>query len=123
LSKHTVSAVVVFALLLVGLSLLAACQAPQTSAMTKPAAFDFDQAADNMAYRWVAMGRAYERMGLLNDGMDAGDITAFRWEAMGRAYERMGLLNDGMDAGDIAAYRWEAMGRAYERMGLLNDDK
>ena len=110
--------------------------------------FDYEQAADVLAYRWIAMARAYEKAGLLNRKIDAGDLMAYRWNAMAQGYKRQGLLNYGsnpddvmafrwnamaryyeqhgmltnkMDAGDIKAFRWLAMAREYERLGLLNE--
>jgi len=52
--------------------------------------------------------------------LDAGDVMAFRWLAMARGYERLGMLNTTMDAGDVMAFRWLAMARGYERLGMLN---
>ena len=54
--------------------------------------FDYELAADHSAYRWIAIGRGYERLGLLNHTLDAGDVSAFRWLAMARGYERLGML-------------------------------
>ncbi|MFQ5433727.1 MAG: hypothetical protein ACE5FD_02525 [Anaerolineae bacterium] len=56
--------------------------------------FDYEQAAENMAFRWQAMAAGYEKAGLLNDSMDAGDVKAFRWLAIARGYENLGLLNN-----------------------------
>lgn len=120
MSKHTIFLSLVL-LLSVGLLALTGCAPPETAAVEAVAAFDYEAAAEVSAYRWLAMAKAYERMGLLNDEMDPGEVSAFRWEAMARAYERMGLLNDAMDPGDVAAVRWEATAKAYERMGLLNE--
>jgi hypothetical protein len=77
---------------------------------------------DVMAYRWNAIARGYEKLGLLNDNMDSGDVNAFRWNAIARGYEKLGLLNDNMDSGDVKAFRWNAIARGYERLGLLNDN-
>jgi len=84
------------------------------------AAFDYAAAADNHAFRWIAMAAAYERQGLLNYHDNPDDLSAYRWLAMARAYEKLGLLNDALDAGDVMAFRWNAMAAAYERQGLLN---
>lgn len=120
-----------FILVLVSISLLTSCQAinPAEEAQAAPAKsvseadteFDYELAADQLAYRWIAMARAYEKMGMLNVKVDPDDAMAYRWTAMAKAYERMGMLNNKMNPGDIDAYRWLAMARAYERMGLLND--
>jgi hypothetical protein len=115
---------------------------------TEDSAFDYEAAADNFAFRWIAMARAYETAGLLNRKMDSGDLMAYRWNAMAAGYQRNGLLNyasnpddvmafrwlamaryyekhdmltNKLDAGDIKAFRWLAMARAYERLGLLNE--
>jgi len=39
------------------------------------------------------MAKTFEQNGLLNDKLDPGDETGFRWVAMARFYEKMGLLN------------------------------
>ena len=62
---------------LAALSLLTACQSTipaQAKAVeavvldeAESSDFDYEQAADQMAYRWNAMAREYERLGLLND--------------------------------------------------------
>ncbi len=61
-------------------------------------AFDYEQAADVSAQRWLAMAKFYEAEGLLTredfDYEQAADVMAYRWQAMGRAYERMGMLNE-----------------------------
>jgi hypothetical protein len=72
------------------------------------------------AYRWTAMAKAYERMGLLNDNSTPGDLDAYRWTAMAKAYERFGLLNYHDNPDDLLAYRWQAMAEAYQKRGLLN---
>lgn len=56
--------------------------------------FDAEKAADISAARWLAMAKGYERLGLLNEKMDAGDVSAFRWRAMAEGYKRLGLLNE-----------------------------
>ena len=143
---------------LAALSLMTACQSAipaQAKAVgsdisdeVESSDFDYEQAADNLAYRWIAMAQAYEKAGLLNRKTDPGDLMAYRWNAMAQAYQRHSLLNYGsnpddvmafrwnamaryyeqqgmltnkMDAGDIKAFRWLAMARSYERLGLLNE--
>jgi hypothetical protein len=94
---------------------------PAVEASEASTDFDYEQAAENMAYRWTAMARAYERHGLLNTETDPADIVAFRWTAMAKAYERNGLLNYKSNPDDVMAFRWLAMAKAYEKLGLLND--
>jgi hypothetical protein len=81
------------------------------------------EAAAAHATRWVAMGKAYERMGLLNFDYDqAAAANAARWVAMGKAYERIGLLNfDDDAAAEAQALRWKAMANFYARHNLLNE--
>jgi len=123
MKKNIGSAIIL--MIVFSLSLLTSCQSIRSADARDE--FDTKQAADNKAYRWLAMARWYERHGLLTRGedkMDVGDIDAYRWLAMARWYEHHGLLTRGedkMDAGDIDAYRWLAMARWYERHGLLND--
>ena len=153
--------IVFFTLLILSLAvfpLLAACQSAipvqakavgsEVTGSSQSADFDYEQAADNLAYRWIAMARVYEANGLLNHKMDPGDLMAYRWNATAEGYQRYGLLNYGsnpddvmayrwlamarfyekhdllttkMDSGDIKAFRWLAMARTYERLGLLNE--
>ena len=55
--------------------------------------FDYEQAAEAMAYRWQAMAEAYEKAGLLNDTISAGNADALRWQAIAREHENLGSLN------------------------------
>ncbi len=115
--------------ILAGLVALGACQSTedvQPLALVPVAGvdadFNFEQAAENKAYRWIEMAKAYERNGLLNKETHPDEVLAFRWNAMAEAYERHGLLNDQTDPDEILAYRWNAMAEAYQRNGLLNFD-
>jgi hypothetical protein len=81
---------------------------------------NFKDSGDLLAYRWVAMAKAYEKANMLNHRLDAGELSAYRWNAMAEAYQRMGLLNYHDNPDDLMAYRWNAMAEAYQRMGLLN---
>lgn len=60
--------------------------------------FDYEEAADNMAFRWLAMARFYERNNMLTsdtfDYEQAADNMAFRWLEMARFYEEHGMLNE-----------------------------
>ena len=59
------------------------------SQATAGAAVDSAAAAEAHAFRWQAMGQAYERMGLLNvDSAAAAEAHAFRWQAMADFYAR-----------------------------------
>jgi hypothetical protein len=119
----------VFIGLLVVLALAAAALVLATRfnelAQARPAAAQIQQAeaADAHAARWIAMGKAYERMGLLNfDYNRATAAHAARWVAMSKAYERMGLLNFDYDAAaEAQASRWNAMADFYARHDLLNE--
>jgi hypothetical protein len=84
-------------------------------------AFDYEQAADVMAYRWNAMAQEYKRLGLLNYKTNPDDVIAYRWNAMAQEYKRLGLLNSRTHPDDVLAYRWLAMAKFYERNGLLNE--
>lgn len=59
--------------------------------------FDYEQAAEISAMRWLAMAKFYEAQGLLTrddfDYEEAADLMAYRWQAMAQAYQRMGSLN------------------------------
>ena len=82
--------------------------------------FDYEAAADNSAFRWLAMARFYERHGMLNQHTDPDDALTFRWLAMARFYESHGMLNQHTDPDDALTFRWLAMARFYESHGLLN---
>jgi hypothetical protein len=131
MNKNKVFPTIIFILMLVVLSLLTACQsanpnlvmaaAPEDVASEAYTDFDYEQAAEVKAFRWNAIARGYEKLGLLNTNMDPGDVKAFRWNAIARGYEKLGMLNANMDPGDVKAFRWNAIARGYERLGLLND--
>ena len=131
MSKSKVFPMFVLILALVALPILAGCQAsnpdralaaaPEEVESEASEEFDYEQAADNMAYRWNAMAEGYERLGMLNYSTNPDDVSAFRWRAMAEGYERLGLLNDDMDPGDVSAFRWLAIAHGYERLGLLNE--
>jgi len=116
---------------LAALPLLAACQSAiqvQAKAVeskvadsTKNTDFDYEQAADNLANRWIAMARVYEANSLLNHKMDPGDLMAYRWNATAEGYQQYGLLNYGSNPDDVMAYRWLAMARFYEKHNLLTN--
>ena len=91
-------------------------------------AFDYEQSADNMAARWLAMGKYYEAHDMLTrddfDYEQSADNLAARWLAMGRYYEAHDMLTrddfDYEQSADNLAARWLAIGKGYERLGLLN---
>lgn len=119
-TKRIWSGLILMALVLGAVMMVACAPGKADAAADDPAPL---AEVDAQAYRWVAMGKAYEQMGLLNvDSEAAADATAYRWQAMARGYERMGLLNvDSEAAGEAMAYRWQAMARYYADQGLLND--
>jgi hypothetical protein len=131
MSKSKVFPIIVLMLALVALPILAVYRSsnpdqaltagPEEFEAEESAEFDYEQAADNMAYRWQAMAEGYKRLGLLNYADNPDDVIAFRWRAMADGYERLGLLNDDMDPGDVSAFRWLAIARGYESLGLLNE--
>ena len=71
-------------LLLAALPFLTACQSiipvqakaseSEIAVSSESADFDYDQAADILAYRWVSMARFYEAKGLLNNKMAPADL-------------------------------------------------
>ena len=70
--------------ILAGLVALGACQSTedvQPLALVPVAGvgadFDFEQAAENKAYRWIEMAKAYERNGLLNKETNPDEVLAF----------------------------------------------
>ena len=77
MNKNKVFPTIIFTLMLVGLSLLTVCQsanpalvvaaAPEDVASEAYTDFDYGQAAEVMAFRWLAIARGYERLGLLNN--------------------------------------------------------
>jgi len=90
--------------------------------------FDYEQAADNSAARWLAMGQYYRAHEMLTrddfDYEQAADNSAARWLAMGQYYEAHEMLTrddfNYEQAADNSAARWLAIGRGYERLGMLN---
>lgn len=113
------------ALLIVNLNSAPAIQVAPVISDNQAELFDYEQAANVSAQRWLAMAKFYEEEGLLTrstfDYQQAADVKAFRWQAMAKEYERLGLLNFSNNPDDAMAYRWQAMAEAYERMGLLNE--
>ena len=113
--------VVTITIIIAGSSLLAACSPMiEVQARGADSKFDFDAAAENHALRWEAIGRGYEKLGMLNEQFDAGDVSAFRWNAIANGYQRQGLLNYHNNPDDLSAYRWIEMAKTYEKLGLLN---
>ena len=105
------------------------------SLLSRPGAgtpFNYEEAAENQAFRWQAMANAYKDSGLLTrDDFDyeaAAENSAFRWQAMADAYRTQAFFqNRGipttnlheLSAGDSLAFRWQTMAKYYEKRGLL----
>jgi hypothetical protein len=115
----TLSPIIVSLLLLIVASTNASAQTELDQAPVHDC-FDYEAAAENSAFRWLAMARFYESHGLLNQRTDPDDSLAFRWQAMARFYESHGMLNQRTDPDDALAFRWQAMARFYESHGMLN---
>jgi len=69
-----------------GISILSAChsagpaqvfaEAPEFVAAGSIDGFDYEQAADQMAFRWEAIAKGYEKLSMLNTSSDPGDASA-----------------------------------------------
>lgn len=139
MNTKTLTASIFPILILVTSIFLSACQAvggvpivlaqPDTIEEIPVTGFDYEQAADNLAARWITMGRFYEGQGLLTREFDAEDTSAQRWSAMAKYYEdnslaiakyyeKYGLSQ--MDSDEILAYRWNAAAKFYQDKGLLS---
>ena len=128
MTKNKIFPTIIFIIVLVGLPLLTACQSisPKQALAAEAvdladAEFDYEQAAENTAFRWIAMAEAYQRNGMLNYSSNPDDVSAFRWNAIAQGYKQHGMLNYASNPDDVSAFRWLAMAKAYEKMGMLND--
>ena len=127
MTKNKIFPTIIFIIVLVGLPLLTACQSisPKQALAAEAvdlvdAEFDYEQAAENTAFRWVAMAEAYQRNGMLNYSSNPDDVSAFRWNAIADGYERLGLLNVHTDPAEVSAFRWNAIAQGYKQHGMLN---